>query len=347
MRSLISSPLRIGRSRFLLVAAVVSVVAVATGCQASNVGDTGEGAAGTGEPFSFTDDRGETVELDKSTDIRVVAQEDAAVALLHMGIKPVGIFGGQPMDTNPLLEGLDLSGIESVGEVFGQVKMEKLAVLQPDVIVSTFYTGKDGVLFPGGVYGFGTAKLQEDAEALAPIVAIKATQPSSHVISRFSELAAALGADVESGKVARDKTEFEQAVEELETAASESESSVLAVTPSTDGLYVAVPKAFADTQDLLDWGVNVIVPEGELVSSYYQLLSWENAAQYQPDIVLLDDRGYSLTVDQLAEEQPTWTDIDAAAAGDVGYWSRITLDYPTYTEHVEQLTELLRETSGA
>lgn len=342
-----SVPQRTGSRIPWLVGLLLVLAMGAAGCASSSDGSTGEGAKGTGEPFAFTDDRGETVELDKPTDIRVVAQEDAAVALMHLGIKPVGIFGGQPMDTNPLLEDLDLSGIESLGEAWGQIKMEKLAALQPDLIISTFYTGEDGVLFEGGVYGFGTEKQQGDAQELAPIIAIDATQPSSQAISRFSELAATLGADVESGEVAEERADFEAAVEDLKAAAAESGASVLAVTPATDGMYVAVPDAFADTRDLVDWGVNMMTPDGDLVSSYYELLSWENAAKYQPDVVLVDDRGYTLSADQLAEEQPTWTDIDAAAAGRVGYWSRITLDYADYTEHVTQLTELLKATDGS
>jgi iron complex transport system substrate-binding protein len=323
----------------MLLGVVVVLVLATAGCQDS----PGSGASDGGDAateFSFTDDRGETVELNKS-DIRVVVQEDAAQALMHFGIKPVGIFGGSAMDKNPMLEGLDLTGVESLGEAWGEIKMEKLAALQPDIIVSTFYTG-DGVLFPGGVYGFGTEKQQKDAQQIAPILAIKATQPSSAVIQRFGELAAALGAEVDSGQYAQERSEFETAVEDLKAAAAKSEASVLAVTPATDSVYVAVPKAFADTQDLLNWGVNMMEPTGKLVSSYYEQLSWENAATYQPEIILIDVRGYTLGEDELAKDYPTWMDIQAAQDGNVGSWSRISLNYPDYTGQVQELTELLK-----
>jgi iron complex transport system substrate-binding protein len=333
------------RSVPMLLGVLVAIVLATAGCQAStgSSGSEGGGSGGAAKPFSFTDDRGETVDLDKS-DIRVLAHEDAAQALMHFGIKPVGIFGGAPMDKNPILEGLDLTDMESVGEAWGEIKMEKVAVLQPDIIVSTFYTG-DGVLFPGGVYGFGTEKQQNDAEQIAPILAIDATQPSSQVIERFGELAAALGADVDSGQYAEERAEFEAAVEDLEAVAAKSDSSVLAVTPATDAVYVAVPDAFADTKDLLNWGVDMMEPTGELVSSYYEQLSWENAATYQPDIILVDVRGYTLGEEELAEDYPTWTDIKAAQDGNIGSWSRISLNYPEYTGQVQELTELLEGTA--
>jgi len=326
----------------ILFGLVVALVLATAGCQSStgsNGSDDGDGTP-AGEPFSFTDDRGETVDLDKG-EIRIVAQEDAAQALMHFGIRPVGIFGGSSMEKNPVLEGLDLSGVESLGEAWGEIKMEKLAALQPDVIVSTFYTG-DGVLFPDGVYGFGTEKQQNDAQQLAPILAIDATQPSSEVIKRFGELAAVLGADVDSGQYAQERSDFEAAVDDLEAAAAKTNASVLAVTPATDAVYVAVPKAFADTQDLVNWGVNVMEPTGKLVSSYYEALSWENAATYQPDIILLDARGYTLGEDELEKDYPTWMDIRAVQDGNIGSWARISLNYPEYTGQVEQLTELLK-----
>lgn len=289
--------------------------------------------------FTFTDDRGVTVSLDKP-DIRVVAQEDAANALMHLGIKPVGIFGGSPMSSNPMLKGLDLSGVESLGETFGEIKMEKLVVLKPDVIISTFYTG-DGVLFPGGVYGFGTEKLQKDAQSIAPILALDSTKPSSTVISRFSELAAALGADVAGGDLATAKATWEDAVAELKkAAAAHGDLTVLATTPATDQMYFAVPDLFPDLLDLKDWGVKVMTPTGKLVSSYYEAVSWENAAEYQPDIVLVDARGYTLSTDEL-NKYPTWTAMKAVAAGQLGTWVRVSLNYPDYTVQIQQLTKLL------
>ncbi|MEU7856156.1 ABC transporter substrate-binding protein [Nonomuraea sp. NPDC049141] len=329
-----------------LIGLVTAALLVVTGC----AGQPGSGATGTAAgtatnaaaasaAFSFTDDRAETVKLDKK-EIRVVAQEDAANALMHLGIRPVGIFGGAPLNGNPMLKGLDLTGIESVGEVFGEVKMEKLASLRPDVIVSTFYTG-DGVLFPGGVYGFQTAKMQNDAKTIAPILAIDSTKPSSHVIERFSALAKALGADVDGGAVAQARTKWAGAVEALKsTAKQHPDLKVLAVTPAQEQVYFAVPDLFPDLLDLRDWGIDLMTPDGKLVSSYYEAVSWENAAKYQPSVVLVDARGYTLGIDAL-KKYPTWNALKAVKAGQVGSWVRVSLNYNDYTRQVQDLTAVL------
>ncbi|GAA3099669.1 iron complex transport system substrate-binding protein [Kribbella aluminosa] len=312
----------------LMVAAVLATSACGVGTQQAPK------ATGSGS-FSFTDDRGVTVTKPKSG-LRVVAQEDAANALMHLGIKPVGIFGGAPLGSNPMLKGLDTGGIESVGEVFGEVKMEKLAALRPDVIVSTFYTG-DGVLFPGGVYGFQTKKMQDDAQAIAPILALDSTKPSSSVIQRFSALAKALGATVDSGQVAT----WNSAVDDLKAAVKAHPGlRVLAVTPAQDQVFFAVPDLFPDLLDLRAWGVDVMKPTGKLVSSYYEAVSWENAARYQPDVVLVDTRGYTLGVDQL-KKYPTWNEIKAVQAGQVGEWVRVSLNYQDYTARLQKLTAIL------
>ncbi|MGH3749337.1 MAG: ABC transporter substrate-binding protein, partial [Micromonosporaceae bacterium] len=328
------SALRRRRTLGTVAALAVAACVALAGC-ASGAAD--DGAAGGGS-FSFTDDRGETVKLDKSK-LRVVAQEDAANALMHFGIKPVGIFGGAPLSKNPMLEGLDTKGIESVGEVFGEVKMEKLAELRPDVIVSTHYTG-DGVLFPGGVYGFKSKKMQNDAKRLAPILAINATKPSSTVIERFGALAKAMGADVDGGKVAKQRNAYQAAVRDLKTAAKENDLDVLAVTPAQDQVYFAVPDAFSDLRDLEQWGVTVMTPDGKLVSSYYEAVSWENAAKYQPDVVLVDTRGYTLGPEAL-KKYPTWNELKAVQAGQVGEWVRVSLSYQDYTKRITDLTTVL------
>jgi len=335
-----SRPLGLVRTALGVVVALLLAV-LAAGCGSSGSSGGTDGGSGTAKTFTFTDDRGKTVTLDTSK-VRIVAQEDAAQALMHFGIKPVGIFGGAPMSKNAVLAGLDLTGIESLGEAWGEIKMEKLAALHPDVIVSTIYTG-DGALFPGGVYGFGTQKQQDDAASIAPIIAIKATQPSSAVIGRFGDLAKALGAKIDSGEYATQRADFDKAVSGLKAAAASSKASVLAVTPATDAEYVAVPDAFADTQDLVNWGVNMMKPTGKLVSSYYESLSWENAATYQPDIILVDVRGYTLGEQQLESQYPTWKDIKAVKNGDIGQWTRISLNYPDYTKRIERLTGLLKK----
>lgn len=335
---------RVHVSQFRVLAALmlVGLLALTTACASSSeqqsAGDDPGSTDGNAESFSFTDDRGEEVTLDKSSDIRVVAHEDAANALMHFGIKPVGIFGGAPLDDNPQLGDLDVSGIESLGEVWGEIDLEKLGTLQPDLIVSTFYPGTDGQIFEGGVYGFGKKNQQATAQQIAPILAMDATQPSSDLIAKFGELSAALGTDLESEEMVDQKQEFDAAVEELKAAIAEKpDLDAVAVTPDASAAYFAVPTKFSDLNDYLNWGMNIVEPDHEMVSTYYSSHSWENAGDYVTDLVLLDARGYSLTAEEMAK-YPSWSQLPAVKADQTGTWMRVALNYDDYTEQIEQLT---------
>jgi iron complex transport system substrate-binding protein len=335
---------RVHPSQFRVLAALllVGLLALTTACASSSeqqtAGDDPGSNDGNAEPFSFTDDRGEEVTLDKSSDIRVVAHEDAANALMHFGIKPVGIFGGAPLEDNPQLGDLDVSGIESLGEVWGEIDLEKLGTLQPDLIVSTFYPGTDGQIFEGGVYGFGKKNQQATAQQIAPILAMDATQPSSDLIAKFGELSSALGTDLESEELVEQKQEFDAAVEELKAAIAEKpDLDAVAVTPDASAAYFAVPTKFSDLNDYLNWGMNIVEPDHEMVSTYYSSHSWENAGDYVTDLVLLDARGYSLTAEEMAK-YPSWSQLPAVKADQTGTWMRVALNYDDYTEQIEQLT---------
>ncbi|WP_377450809.1 ABC transporter substrate-binding protein [Rhodococcoides fascians] len=72
--------------------AVLSVVGVTvlTGCSSSDNGPAESNGATSEFGFSYVDGRGETVELD-AVPSRIVASEQAAAALIPLGIRPIGI----------------------------------------------------------------------------------------------------------------------------------------------------------------------------------------------------------------------------------------------------------------
>lgn len=56
--------------------------------------------SGSGSDWTFTDDRGVEVALSEPPD-RIVAYENAAAALIPLGVRPVGVFGGSaPEDSS-------------------------------------------------------------------------------------------------------------------------------------------------------------------------------------------------------------------------------------------------------
>jgi len=75
--------------------------------------------------------------------MRIAAYTAPGAALLSFGIRPVAVFGNVPL-VDPLLEGLDLTGVESGGETYGEVNLEKLLVLGVELIVTAFDPNQDG-----------------------------------------------------------------------------------------------------------------------------------------------------------------------------------------------------------
>jgi iron complex transport system substrate-binding protein len=70
---------------------------------------------------------------------RIIAQEDAAAALWSFGIRPIATYGYQPLSENPQFEGVDVSGVDTVGEAFGEINIEKIPALDPDLIVTSLW----------------------------------------------------------------------------------------------------------------------------------------------------------------------------------------------------------------
>jgi iron complex transport system substrate-binding protein len=96
--------------------------------------------------------------------------------------------------------------------------------------------------------------------------------------------------------------------------------------------------------DFRRWGLEVLVPDDPDKSfPYWENLSWENADKYQPDLLLMDDRSYPANLEQ-AERQPTWDEIDAAAAGSTVPWPAYWLHtYADYAEELEALTAAIEK----
>lgn len=135
---------------------------------------------------------------------RIAAYAASGAPLIALGIRPVALFGGEPLDQTSHLEGLDLAGIESVGETYGEINVEKLLALQVDLVVTSFDPLQDGPIF-----GFVDGPVQGQVETIAPIVALNGINDPADVIARFEELAESLGADVQAPEVVVARQRFE------------------------------------------------------------------------------------------------------------------------------------------
>jgi iron complex transport system substrate-binding protein len=296
-------------------------------------------AAVSAQAWSYTDGSGKTTILDH-VPTRIVAHAWAAAGLMAYGIKPVGIYADGPIKDEPALRGVDLTGIEIVGEVWGEINIEKTAALKPDLIVGEWWPlEKTYSGFEKNTDGANSPVLE-----LAPVVGVAQGNSVVAMIEDYGRLAATLGVDLAASEIASKKTEFEAALSEFQAAiAAKAGLKVLAVWAGADGLYVAAPAGSAELSDFLSWGLDLVVPEVPDDSGYWETLSWEQADKYQVDLIIVDDR--VPTTRQTAEAQPTWTTLKAAAAGQVTDWPAFWIR--SYDAYARELRELVAAINAA
>lgn len=322
---------------------------VASGCAQSNPAEpvadstpsppelTTEATAEATTPssFAFTDDTGATIELPSSPNT-IVAQEDSAAALWHLGIEVDAVFGTAPLDDNPQLRGVDVSGMESVGQAFHEIDVEAVAATEPDLIVTTLY--------PPDEVGWGIADEQQEAqlEGFAPVVKLDASGSATQSIERFEELAAALGADLDAPELVEAREDFEAAAADLQAQVADGpEVRVLAMAGGEGEAYVAKPEFFPDLQNYVEWGIDVITPDGE--DPYYQTLSWELIDTYPADLVYYDARAHWLGLDAL-RDKPTFAQLPAVQEGHTAPWLVGTAtSYQQFTDSIRGLTEAIQQ----
>jgi iron complex transport system substrate-binding protein len=322
------------RTRLAALAAASTLLVAACGDDSSSgAGATAEAGAAPAGEWTYTDGSGETATLDE-TPTRIVAHASAAAALMSFGIEPVGIYADTPVADDLALQDLDLSGIEIVGEEWGVINIEAVAALEPDLIVSEWWPVEEA--YSGMEEGTNHETLSE----IAPVVGVAQGPSIVQMIEDYAELATALGGDLDDPEVAATRERFDAAVAGFEeAAAAKPDLSVLAVSPSEEGLYVAVPEHAAELSDFVDWGLGLIVPETpDPGFEYWETLSWENADRYQADLIIVDQRGYPANL-ELAQDQPTWSSLTAAEAGAVAVWPAYWVrTYDAYAGALEELT---------
>lgn len=296
--------------------------------------DDGGDAAASGEGWSFTDDLGNTVELDAAPE-RIAAINDVASSLWNYGVAPVATFGQTSTADDVAFEGRDLSDVEILGESYGDIDLEQLAAAAPDVIITTVYpTDSEGTLDESEpLYGFESIEQQEQIGRIAPIIAVAWSGSAADVIERTAELAGALGADMESEEVRAAKADFQAA----STALTEAAAGGLTVLPvaayADEGFYMAKSKDEPSLRMYGELGVQFVDPGGE--EYYWQTAGWEDVPQYPSDLILYSLRG-AMTPEQMAE-QPTYELLPAAQAGQVHPWKYIGMDYAAQAAYMAEL----------
>ncbi|WP_424188015.1 ABC transporter substrate-binding protein [Actinokineospora sp. G85] len=325
------------RRRFLgLVSGAVALgLLAACGTSAPGSAPTSGSSAQSG-PWEFTDDRGKKVSLPQRP-TRVVMQVNAAATLVDLGIKPTAVFGPQRLeDGKPDPQAGDVDpATPSIGSEFGEFNLEKLTEQRPELIVTIMY---------GESLWYVPEESQAAIEEKAPIVAIKLDGvPAAEAIGKFAKLAESLGADLDSAALTQAKKDFDDAGAALKAAAAAKPGLKVQVVQGTqDGLLVAKPDFFSDLKHFAAQGVDLVVPTAGEQPSWDEL-SWERVSTYPADLVLTDAREFTLSRDELAK-QPTWAQLPAVRAGQVGLWHAETpMSYQKLTPVIRELAEQIEK----
>ena len=138
-----------------------------------------------------------------------------------------------------------------VGDIWGEVNIEKAAALKPDLIVDEYWPASKE-------WGSGNDLLgpQSPMVVLAPVTGVSVGNSVIALIEDYEALAASLGAGASDAALA-DKARFEASREAFIAAtAAKPNLTVLAVSPRDTALYVATPAGTAELLDFVAWGLN-------------------------------------------------------------------------------------------
>lgn len=323
---------RRGSVRAALLTAVAATALILTGCSSTGGSDdAGSDASASSGPWSYEDATGATVQVDH-TPKRVVVLNDVAISFIEYGLRPVGTFGQLTMAKDKRFAGLDTDGITQLGTGYGDIDLEQLAALQPDLVVTSVYpTDEKGTLDPKSpLYGFKDKQQQEQVEAIAPVAAVKWGGEGEDVIEHIADLAESLGAEESTVEAA--EQDFDTAKDALEKAAKDNDVSIVSMYADGDGAYVTRPSDEPTLQMYTEFGVDFVVPKPK--GWYWGIYSWENAGQISGDVILLSQQGYQVAD---LEKQPTFADNPALEAGQVHSWTFPALDYASQAEYMTQL----------
>ena len=261
---------------------------------------------------SFTDDWGTTFETVSDQPV-VVAEAGVAAALMEFGVTPVGVFGQTEDSAGNPYGGADFTGIEFVGgDAYGEIGLEALAELNPDVVVTITW---------GESYWWLSADLIDEVTQIAPLLLISVSDgatgvPAPQVIARFEELSLVLGG---TGGSEADKAIFSAAEEAVRAAVAERPGvTLMFASASTDTFYVADPPPWPDLSYYVSLGVDVLRTE-TTEGGYWEYQSLESIDKYDVDHILLDDRD-PLQGERLQSDVPLWVTLPAVQAEQVSLW---------------------------
>lgn len=330
---------RRGHLRAALLTSVTVSALLLTGCSSTGGTDDSDtdGGAAASKAWSYEDATGATVKVDHTPE-RVVVLNDIALSFIEYGLKPVGTFGQLTMAKDARFDDLDTDGIAQLGTAYGDIDLEQLAALKPDLVVTSVYPkdekGTLDTTQPG--YGFKDKDQQAQIEAIAPVAQVKWGGKGEDVIEEIADLSESLGAKESTIDAAEQR--FDTAAEELEQVTKDKDLSVVSMFADGSGAYVTRPSDEPSLQMYSSFGVDFVDPKPK--GFYWGIYSWENAGQITGDVLLLSQQGYQVAD---LEKQPTFADNAALEAGQVHSWTFPALDYASQADYMTEMAGWLED----
>ncbi|MFG2470962.1 ABC transporter substrate-binding protein [Streptomyces canus] len=329
------------RRGILAAGGALGLGAVLAACGDDDAGSEGsskETTAAKSGPWTFKDDRGTTVKLDK-VPTKIVAFVGVAAALHDYGIEVKGVFGPtKTKDGKADVQAgdMDVSKLTVFGNVWDQFNVEQYAAFAPEVLITTTFDS-------AGTLWYVPAASASKIAKLAPSVAVSVyDRQITTPLQRVWELAESLGADMTATKVTDAKKRFEAASERLRTAAkAHPDIKVLAGSAAQDVFYVSGTNLSIDLEYFKALGVNFVEPPASVLKAsggWYESLSWENVDKYAADIIMMDDR--TATIQPADITEATWKKLPAVKAGQV--ISRSPEPIPSYDKCVAMVENLAK-----
>jgi iron complex transport system substrate-binding protein len=308
---------RFSRRGILAAGGALGLGALVTACGSEDSTDGGSDSKASAKsgPWSFKDDRGKNVQLDK-VPANIVAFTGVAAALFDYGVSVKGVFGPtKTQDGKPDVQAgdMDISKVTILGNTWDQFNVEKYAALAPDVLISTMF---DSV----GTLWYVPEASKDKIAKLAPSVGISVyDRQLTAPLQRMWELAESLGGDMKAAKATDAKKRFEEASERLRKAAkAHPDIKVMAGSASQELFYVSGTNLSVDLEYFKALGVNFVEPPEKAKAKgggWFESLSWENVDKYAADIIMMDDRSSAIQPANITEA--TWKKLPAVKAGQV------------------------------